>query len=168
LRDVVPLPGRDLAALEPAPLPEKPEPMPEPSPAAAPRAPTAPTVRPPPLAPLERKLRQRLSRGNLAVDGHLDLHGMRQGEAHMALLRFVQQAHRSGARVVLVVTGKGGDDSAAVATEHERGVLRRLVPHWLAEPGLRGLVLGFEQAARGHGGGGALYVRIRRAREVKG
>ena len=49
-----------------------------------------------------------------------------------------------------------------------RSVLRRLVPHWLAEPGLRGLVLGFEQAARGHGGGGALYVRIRRAREVKG
>jgi DNA-nicking Smr family endonuclease len=93
---------------------------------------------------------------------------MRQSEAHLALMRFMQQAHRSGARVVLVVTGKGGDDSAAIATEHERGVLRRLVPHWLAEPALRGLVLGFEQAARGHGGGGALYVRIRRAREFKG
>jgi len=167
LRDVVPLPGRDLAALEPAPSPPgKPEP-PSPPPAVAP-VPAPAIPRPPPLAPLERKLRQRLSRGNLAVDGHLDLHGMRQGEAHLALLRFVQQAHRSGARVVLVVTGKGGGDGAAIATEHERGVLRRLVPHWLAEPGLRGLVLGFEQAARGHGGGGALYVRIRRAREFKG
>ncbi len=166
LRDVVPLPGRDLAALEPAPLPETPAPASHAPVVAHVPAPSIP--RPPPLAPLERKLRQRLSRGNLAVDGHLDLHGMRQGEAHMALLRFVQQAHRSGARVVLVVTGKGGEDSAAVATAHERGVLRRLVPHWLAEPGLRGLVLGFEQAARGHGGGGALYVRIRRAREVKG
>src|SRR5690606_2452882 len=85
-------------------------------------------------------------------------------EAHRALLRFVQQAQRSGARVVLVVTGKGGGDDAIIATERERGVLRRLVPHWLAEPALRALVLGFEPAARGHGGAGALDVRIRRSR----
>ncbi|MEQ4597219.1 MAG: Smr/MutS family protein, partial [Methylobacteriaceae bacterium] len=43
-----------------------------------------------------------------------------------------------------------------------RGVLRRSVPHWLRGPELRGLVLGFEEAARHHGGGGALYVRLRR------
>jgi DNA-nicking Smr family endonuclease len=169
LRDVAPLPGRDLRLPEQASMPAEELDPPAPQPASLPgKAPDRPAMRPPPLAPLERKLRQRLSRGSVAVDAHIDLHGLRQAEAHRVLLQFVQQAQRSGARVVLVVTGKGGEDSAAVATAHERGVLRRLVPHWLAEPGLRGLVLGFEQAARGHGGGGALYVRIRRARKHEG
>ena len=59
-----------------------------------------------------------------------------------------------------VVTGKGGptyDDAFS-----ERGVLRRSVPHWLRAPELRTVVLGFEEAARHHGGAGALYVRLRR------
>ena len=43
-------------------------------------------------------------------------------------------------------------------------VLRRMAPHWLGSPGMRDIVVGFEEAARGHGGSGALYVRIRRAR----
>jgi DNA-nicking Smr family endonuclease len=42
--------------------------------------------------------------------------------------------------------------------------LRRMVPHWLAEADLRHLVLGFEEASRGHGGSGALYVRLRSSR----
>ena len=61
---------------------------------------------------------------------------------------------------VLVITGKGkvgGSDS-------ERGVLRRQVPEWLSLPEFRGLVVGFEEAHIGHGGEGALYVRVRRAR----
>ena len=48
--------------------------------------------------------------------------------------------------------------------EHERGVLRRQVPLWLSLPEFRSLVVGFEEAHVGHGGEGALYVRIRRAR----
>jgi DNA-nicking Smr family endonuclease len=43
-------------------------------------------------------------------------------------------------------------------------VLRRLVPQWLSAPEMRTLVVGFETAARGHGGEGALYVRVRRVR----
>ena len=46
----------------------------------------------------------------------------------------------------------------------ERGVLRRVVPQWLRMAELRPLVVGFEEAHQGHGGGGALYVRLRRAR----
>jgi len=44
-----------------------------------------------------------------------------------------------------------------------RGVLRRQVPLWLALPELRRYVIGFEDAHVGHGGEGALYVRVRRA-----
>jgi DNA-nicking Smr family endonuclease len=58
-----------------------------------------------------------------------------------------------------VITGKGVRGSAAGG---ERGVLRRQVPQWLQLPELRAYVVGFEAAHVGHGGEGALYVRIRR------
>jgi DNA-nicking Smr family endonuclease len=118
---------------------------------------------PPPLAPLERRLKRDLARGRAVVDGVLDLHGMSQAEAHHALRGFLVQAQMQGFRLVIVITGKGGrappDDADWF---HETGVLRRLVPHWLREPDLRSTVLGFEEAGHGHGGAGALYVRLRR------
>ena len=117
----------------------------------------------PPLAPLERRLRQRLSRGAHPIDAVIDLHGMRQTEAHEALRRFIYAAQRQGASVVLVVTGKGASSVQDTNSGEERGVLRRTVPHWLRMPDLRPCVIGFEPAAQHHGGSGALYVRVRRA-----
>jgi len=119
-------------------------------------------IAPPPLQPLERRLRQRLSRGQRDIDGVIDLHGMRQSEAHSALIHFIARAQHEGRSLVLVITGKGAP--ADPADREGRGVLRRLVPHWLADPVLRRHVVGFEEAAREHGGGGALYVRVRKLR----
>lgn len=115
---------------------------------------------PPPLAPLGRRERTHLSRGKIEIDARLDLHGMTQARAHRALLHFLQRANSDGLRFVLVVTGKG----SGVGPESERGVLRRQVPEWLSLPEFRALVVGFEQAHIGHGGAGALYVRVRRGR----
>ena len=136
-------------------------------PPAAPARPIAspPPSRPgksavPPLVSLGRRERSRLSRGRDEIDARLDLHGMTQVHAHHALLGFLQRAHSAGMTFVLVITGKGKVGSA----EQERGVLRRQVPHWLSQPEFRALVVGFEEAHIGHGGEGALYVRIRRAR----
>jgi DNA-nicking Smr family endonuclease len=112
----------------------------------------------PPLVPLGRRERSRLSKGRSEIDARLDLHGMTQTRAHRMLLGFLQRAHHDGLTFVLVITGKG------VAGDTERGVLRRQVPQWLALPEFRTLVVGFEEAHVGHGGEGALYVRIRRAR----
>ncbi|QPF84934.1 Smr/MutS family protein [Bradyrhizobium genosp. L] len=121
-----------------------------------------PTPRPqlPPLAPIGRRERAKLSRGRQDIDARLDLHGMTQTRAHRVLFGFLQRAHHDGLTFVLVITGKGkvGGESA------ERGVLRRQVPEWLSLPEFRALVVGFEEASIGHGGGGALYVRVRRAR----
>jgi DNA-nicking Smr family endonuclease len=114
----------------------------------------------PPLAPLGRRERTSLARGKIEIDARLDLHGMTQARAHRALLHFLQRASGDGLRFVLVVTGKG----SSVGPESERGVLRRQVPEWLSLPEFRMLVVGFEQAHIGHGGGGALYVRVRRGR----
>jgi DNA-nicking Smr family endonuclease len=116
----------------------------------------------PPLAPLERRLRQRLGKGSVAIDRRLDLHGFTQRAAHDALTPFLRAAHAQGARIVLVVTGKGRDSDRDPFVE--RGVLRRLVPHWLKGAELRNLVVGFETANVGHGGEGALYIRLRRKR----
>ena len=116
----------------------------------------------PPLAPIERGVRRDLKRGRAAIDGAIDLHGMTQAEAHQALRGFLRHSQARGARVVIVVTGKGGAFSELEEWPQERGVLRRLTPHWLREPDLRSIVLGFEEAGRAHGGSGALYVRLRR------
>lgn len=140
--------------------------QPEPMPAAAPRVATARPAKPaspapPPLAPLERRLRQRLGRGSEAPDARIDLHGMTQERAHRALLNFLRGAQADGARVVLVITGKGARGGEAGS---EGGVLRRAVPQWLALPEFRPLVVGYDTAHIGHGGEGALYVRVRRGR----
>ena len=130
-----------------------------PKPAAAPRP--APTPKPPPLMALDRRTRQRLARGAETIEARIDLHGMTQNEAHAALLRFLRRAQERGTKFALVITGKGG---RAGDFSGERGVLRRQVPLWLALPEFRPYVLGVEEAHIGHGGEGALYVRLRRAR----
>jgi DNA-nicking Smr family endonuclease len=110
----------------------------------------------PPLAPLGRRMKQRVARGKEAIDARLDLHGLTQAQAHSALLRFLHNAHARDARLVLVITGKGRGS--------EPGVLRRQVPQWLGLPEFRSFVVGFEDAHIAHGGEGALYVRVRRMR----
>jgi len=121
----------------------------------------APVVKPkapPAMAPLERRLKQKIARGSETIDGRLDLHGHTQAEAHDALWRFLHRIQARGGRVALVITGKGvrGDGG---------GVLKRAVPLWLALPEFREMVIGFDSAAIGHGGEGALYVRLRKVRE---
>lgn len=123
----------------------------------------APTPAPPPeLAPgvtpgLDRRTANRLRRGRLTVDGRLDLHGMTQVEAHIALSAFVEASAARGRRCLLVITGKG--------TRGE-GVLRRLVPRWLNDDPLRRHLLAIEAAQPEDGGSGALYILLKRKRET--
>ena len=136
-----------------------PKPVTSPKPVAPLRTVAPPKPEPPPLAPIGRRERSHLSRGRKEIDGRLDLHGMTQTRAHRALFGFLQRAHHDGLTFVLVITGKG-----KMGSEAERGVLRRQVPQWLSLPEFRSLVVGFEEAGIGHGGEGALYVRVRRSR----
>lgn len=167
LEDAEPLPPakRELAksagVKKAAPPPAAPpsmvhKPMPRPTPKPGP-APTS----------LERKKTRKVSSGRVEIDGRIDLHGMRQSEAHIALTRFLHRAYADGKRWVLVITGKGAPMRTAVDERferegEERGVLRRNVPRWLAEPDLAPIVIGFTTAAIHHGGEGALYVHVRK------
>jgi DNA-nicking Smr family endonuclease len=143
-----------LSAAETATPPAVPARPPSPVKVSPPPKPQAP-----PLAPIGRRERAQLSRGKKEIDARIDLHGMTQTRAHRALLSFLQRAHHEGFTFVLVITGKG-----KIGADSERGVLRRQVPQWLALPEFRAMVVGFEEAHIGHGGEGALYVRVRRAR----
>jgi DNA-nicking Smr family endonuclease len=120
---------------------------------ATPAKPSQPAPLPaaPALAPLDRRAKRRIASGRDDIDGKFDLHGLTQSEAHMELLHFLRSATARDARLVLVITGKSG-------------VLRRQVPLWLALPEFRMLTIGYETAHIRHGGEGALYVRLRRAR----
>jgi len=145
-------------AAVPPPAPAQTAPKPVVSPPSRQTA-TAPPPKPmPPLVALGRRERSQLSRGRKEIEARLDLHGMTQARAHRALLNFLRRASDDGMTFVLVITGKG----RAGAPDSERGVLRRLVPEWLSQADFRTFVVGFEQAHIGHGGGGALYIRIRR------
>jgi len=134
-----------------------------PAPRAETRAPLPPPTKSPPLAALDRRLKQRVARGRDAIDARIDLHGMTQSEAHGALRRFLRQAQADGAKIALIVTGKGTRTTARDGSS-EGGVLKRQVPMWLALPEFRPLIVGFDDAHVSHGGQGALYVRLRRLR----
>jgi DNA-nicking Smr family endonuclease len=165
-----PLPGKrqKLPRLADTPLPMPPAPSGKPRKLAA-LAATAPSFRPEARPgrqaerTLEPRLRQRLGRGQIEIDGTIDLHGMRQAEAHAALARFIRARAARGDRTILVITGKGlkrsEDDAASIV---ERGVLRTMLPIWLSQPGLAQLIAGWDVSARAHGGEGAYYVRLRR------
>jgi DNA-nicking Smr family endonuclease len=160
-RAIVPLSKRrceEADESEPPAPPPKPQDRVKAKPVAAAPLVTRPVPKSEP-APLGRKAKRRLSRDGDAIHGRLDLHGMTQAQAHDALLGFLHRSQAKGARIVLVITGKGARGNS------EGGVLKRQVPMWLRLPDFRDIVIGFETAAIGHGGEGAMYVRIRRVRD---
>jgi len=122
-----------------------------------PPRPAVADAKPAPVPRLNRRLKQRLGRGRIAIDACIDLHGLTQAEAFGQLTAFLRRARREGARIVLVITGKG-----VMGAGDGRGVLRRQVPLWLSSAGLREGVIAFAPAHAEHGGSGALYVRLRR------
>jgi len=147
---------RDVQPLDPTSAVPLPVPAPEPLPTAdvVPLHPPAPAA---PRAPggVDRATVERLKRGQVAVEGRIDLHGMDQRAAYAALMGFVETASRAGKRSLLVITGKG-------ALADGGGVLRRNAPNWLKASPLAGRILTIQPAHIRHGGGGAFYVMLRR------
>lgn len=111
---------------------------------------------------MDRKTFMRMSRGKLVPEARIDLHGMTLAEAHPALVGFILSSHVAGRRLVLVITGKGRATDGDIF--RRRGILRHQVPDWLKMPPLTGIVLDIREAHVRHGGAGALYVYLRRAR----
>ena len=110
-----------------------------------------------PSSSRHRASRRRLVQGNLEIGARLDLHGMTAAQAERSLARFIDSASTAHHRCVLVITGKGRGG---------QGVLRRLVPKWLKTSPLSGRILAISNATQADGGEGALYVMLRRTRNL--
>jgi DNA-nicking Smr family endonuclease len=113
---------------------------------------------------IEPNLKRRVMRGHEPINATLDLHGLTQLRAQDALEDFVRYRASRGDRTLLIITGKGIKKTGYLQLE-QKGVLREMVPLWLNAPDLAPLIAGIEPAHQHHGGGGALYVRLKRRRE---
>jgi DNA-nicking Smr family endonuclease len=153
-------PYHPTARRTPVAAPEEPSapralPSPEPPPARRPQRPAPPLVVGA-AQDMDRRTAKRFKRGDLAVDGRIDLHGFTLEQAHAALNAFLRREHGRGSRCVVVVTGKGQRDG--------EGKIRRETPHWLNQPTVRPLVLAVTEARTRDGGTGAFYVLLKRRR----
>lgn len=123
-----------------------------------PGPPSPPSLIPGKTDMMDKRTARRLKRGQLGIDGRLDLHGHVQATAHRALEAFLERSFYEGHRTVLVITGKGNRGTGQV------GILKEAVPRWLNQIPIRDWVTGFSYAAVKDGGDGALYIRIKRRR----
>ena len=144
--------------------PQPPEPKPKPFRARAVR-PSAETRPPSPPKPIgERTLDgtwdKRLRGGTVEPDSILDLHGMTLDTAWQAIDRGLERAIRSGDRIMLLITGHHRPGDPPV----ERGRIRAAVHDWLAHSRHAERIAAVRGAHRRHGGGGSLYIILRRSR----
>ena len=166
MRDVRPLRGQKAAKPKTEDTPSAPpKPSAPKAQATKPSAPAPPPPKPEPpelaigrIADVDKRLAERLRRGQLSIEGKLDLHGLTQQEAHDQLSGFIALSQKQGRRCILVVTGKG-------AWREGAGILREMVPRWLNERLNRARVLAIAQAQPHHGGAGALYILLKRLRD---
>jgi DNA-nicking Smr family endonuclease len=104
---------------------------------------------------VDRATLRRLRRGEVEVESTLDLHGHDRDGARSALRAHLLAAAAEGQRCALVIHGRGQRSA-------DGPVLKRQLPRWLAEAPLDRWVMAFTSATQRDGGGGALYVLLRR------
>ena len=158
-----PTPPETPLGAQPAPPPRlsrgKPAPAPPPDLTAAPSRTAAR------LGAGDPRQARRIARGQREIDGTLDLHGLTQTQAYARLCRFVEVGAATGARTLLVVTGKGRGEARVPFAEAPRGILRERFLQWVEQDPLRGLIASVRPAHQKHGGRGAFYVMLKRVRD---
>lgn len=156
--------------LDPRRIP--PEPVPA-QPPTAPRRAIAASVpgRPKPVVPgkaepraatLDASWDRRLARGLVAPESAVDLHGHTLDTAYSQLDRGLERAIARGDRVLLLITGK--PPRADAERPYARGAIRAAVFDWLAASRHSDRIAAVRGAHPRHGGSGALYIVLRRAR----
>lgn len=139
----------------------------EPPPTALPPAPSPPRAAPRRAVPantLDANWDRRLERGLAAPDMTIDLHGHTLAHAHAALNAGLARAVGRGARLVLLVTGKPPPPGRTRLDDPLRGIIRASIEDWLRLSAQAGRIAAIRPAHPRHGGAGALYLVLRRAR----
>lgn len=117
-----------------------------------------PTPRPGIGSTLDGTWDRKLRSGEVAVDRTLDLHGMSLDGAWTAIDRLLKQAVDRGDRVLLLITGHERKGEPPV----QRGKIRAAVHDWLAASRHASRIAAVRNAHPRHGGGGSLYIILRR------
>jgi DNA-nicking Smr family endonuclease len=117
---------------------------------------TTPKPRDPSSYQLDNTLNRKLVQGDLPIDGKIDLHGLTLHQAHARFMAFFHQKQKAGARLLLIVTGKGPSGE---------GVIRKNLPLWCDDHTTSPHILKTTAAAAHHGGSGATYILLRRSRQ---
>lgn len=107
---------------------------------------------------IDPNLLRRLKRGEFSVQDHLDLHGTSREEARPIVVRFLTSAMAKGQRCVLIIHGRGHGSKDKIP------VLKLALNTWLLRSGIRKSILAFCTARPCDGGGGAIYVLLRKNR----
>ena len=110
------------------------------------------------LSHMDVSLAKRFKREAFPVEGILDLHGVTEKDAFDKVCNFIKSSYFSHKRCVIIVTGKGLDDTIF----SEKGVLRKAVPNWLTNSEISSLILAYKNPSERLGGSGALYILLRK------
>jgi len=105
---------------------------------------------------LDPRVVRRLRRGELAVQAHVDLHGLLKDEAKLELEAFLARSRQQGRRCVLVVHGRG------LHSKDQVPVLKEALKRWMHTARFSRHVLGFSTARPHDGGAGAIYVLLKK------
>ncbi len=151
-----------LATPTPAPILRKakgrvPPPRAVPQPAASP-------VRPLAANGLDASWDRKLARGSIEPDVTIDLHGMNLTMAHGRLNGGIAQALAMGSRVILLIAGKPRPASDSDMRGEARGAIRAKLLDWLAAGPHASRIAAVRPAQPRHGGSGAVYIVLRKAR----
>jgi len=107
---------------------------------------------------------RKLARGAIVPDMTIDLHGMNLEMAHARLIGGIAQSLAMGARVILLIAGKSRPHGAHDARGERRGAIRAKLLDWLAHSPHAGQIAAVRPASPRHGGAGAVYIVLRKAR----
>jgi DNA-nicking Smr family endonuclease len=133
----------------------------------------APLPAPPPPSPVARPLQshgldaswdRKLARGAIMPDVTIDLHGLGLDAAHGRLNGGIAQALAMGSRVILLIAGKPRPHNELDSRGSQRGVIRAKLLDWLAHSPHAHNIAAVRNAQPRHGGSGAVYIVLRKAR----
>ncbi len=106
---------------------------------------------------IDRNTLKRIKKGIYQIDDTLDLHGTKLIEAELSVKSFIKQAFMKQQRFLLIITGKGLEG---------KGQIRKNISSWLNDLDFSKMILAFSSADKKDGGEGAIYVKLRRNKNI--
>ena len=93
-----------------------------------------------------------LGKGLLKIDAIKDFHGYNLNIAKDVLINFILNSYKSNLKNILVITGKGKNNS---------GVLKKEIPRWLYDKEIKKYIISHFSAPKNLGGEGAILIRVK-------